>query len=290
MIEGGKSMIKIIVLIGAILLSSCSHNSTTDQTKKPALQLYVFNCGENAVKDISLFSPGVDQGVQKDLVIRCYLIKHPKGTLMWDTGLSDSLVKYKDGLKVREGVFTLKVKKTLISQLEKIGVRPHSINYLAFSHMHSDHSGNANLFANSQVLMQKEEYDAALGKDPGKYSFDSNLYNKLNKDNVKILNGDYDVFGDNSVKIIRTIGHTPGHQSLYIDLPQTGAIVLSGDLYHFQKNREGKRVPSFNFNKEQTLESMEKMENFLKDQRATLWIQHDPDQAKGIKLSPHFYQ
>jgi len=277
---------KQILLLLTILFISCAEV----QTDKPKIKLYVFDCGENNVKDISIFSPGFDKGVQKTLVARCYLISHPQGLLMWDTGLSDSISNKPDGLSVRNGVFTLSVKKTLSSQLKELKIDPQSIDYLAFSHMHPDHSGNANLFKNSKVLLQSKEFEAAFGSNPKKYSFNKQLYSEIQIKNIIKLNDDYDVFGDGSVKIIKTPGHTPGHQSLYIDLPKTGKIVLSGDLYHFQKNRTYKRVPSFNFDKEMTKRSMDKLEAFLVKNKATLWIQHDPDQAKTIKLSPAYYE
>lgn len=264
--------------------------SCASQNKQNEIKLFVFDCGENTVKDISLFSPGHDRGVKKTLVASCYLIKHPKGFFMWDTGLSDKLIKTPKGIKVKGGAFTLKVKKTLISQLQEIGVSPQSVQYLAFSHMHPDHTGNANLFSKSIIFIQNEEYDAAFGPSPEKYSFDNKTYNKLDKKSFKKISGDYDVFGDGSVVIKKAPGHTPGHQVLYVNLPETGAILLSGDLFHFEKNRKFKRIPAFNYNKRMTMESINNIENFVLKSGAKVWIQHDPDQRKLVKLSPKFYQ
>ncbi len=105
-----------------------------------------------------------------------------------------------------------------------------------------------------------------------------------------MINGDFDVFGDGTVVIKRAVGHTPGHQVLFLDLKETGPLVLSGDLYHFTSNRTHKRVPSFNFNKEQTLTAMDDIEKFVKEKGAQLWIQHDLEQNASIKHSPAFYQ
>jgi len=120
------------LFIFILLFISCAQV----QSQKTKIKLYVFDCGENKVKDISLFSPGIDKGLERTLVARCYLIKHPKGLLMWDTGLSDSLITKPNGLSVRNGAFVLSVNKTLESQLKELNIAPSSVDYLAFSHMH----------------------------------------------------------------------------------------------------------------------------------------------------------
>ena len=184
----------------------------------------------------------------------------------------------------------MSVPKTFISQLEEINIKPEEIDYLGISHFHGDHTGNANLFTQAQLIIQQEEFDAAFGEDPAKFGFNPDSYNKLDRSKINVVQGDKDVFGDGSVIIKRAVGHTPGHQVLFVDLPDTGPIVLSGDLYHFTTNRTHKRVPSFNFNKEQTLESMDEIEAFVKEKGAKLWIQHDLEENAAIKHSPQFYQ
>jgi len=104
------------------------------------------------------------------------------------------------------------------------------------------------------------------------------------------LDGDFDVFGDGSVRIISTPGHTPGHQSLLVRLPQTGAVVLSGDAAHFQENFVNRRVPGFNFSIEQSRQSMDKIDAILKAEHAQLWINHDAAQSATIDHSPKFYR
>ena len=104
------------------------------------------------------------------------------------------------------------------------------------------------------------------------------------------LNGDHDVFGDGSVVILATPGHTPGHQSLLVKLPATGAVVLSGDATHFRDNWENRRVPARNFDKAQTVASMEKIAGVLKRERAVLWINHDREQSAGLPHAPKFLE
>jgi len=248
----------------------------------------VFECGKVQVHDISLFSPGVDEGKEKFLTNSCYLIQHDKGTMIWDTGLPDALAGQQ--AEAFGGKLTLSVNKTLKGQLDEIGVDPSAIQYMGISHFHGDHTGNANLFNNAKLLIQPAEYDAAFGDTPAKYGFNPGSYNQINKDNILVLEGDYDVFGDGSVTIKTAPGHTPGHQMLLVNLKDSGPIMLSGDLYHFTKNRTHQRVPSFNFDKEQTLATMKEIEGFVSETGAQFWIQHDKEQNAKIKHSPDFYQ
>lgn len=261
----------------------------TEQTAPPsALRLYVFNCGTIDVLDISVFQPGIGKGEHKTLTNSCYLVVHPKGTLMWDAGLPDALAQMPEGKTVMD-TFVVRTSKTLAGQLKEIGYAPESVKNLGISHMHFDHAGNADLFPHATLLMQKEEYDAAFGPEPAKYGFDPTTYSTMRSNPLKTLEGDYDVFGDGTVVIKRMLGHTPGHQALYVKLPKTGNILLSGDLVHYTDNWVHKRAPSFNFDKEQSIKTMEETEQFLKTNHATLWIQHDLEQNAGIRHAPAYY-
>jgi len=276
-------MNKFLLLIFSFALIGCA---TTED--KNTVKLFVFDCGDITVSDVSVFSPGVDKGKLKKLTNSCYLIKHPQGNLIWDTGLPDGLAKMKNGKT--NGPFHLQVKNTLESQLKELGLTPKDITHLGISHFHFDHTGNANLFTKAQLFIQKAEYKAAFGKNAKKYHFSPDSYSKLDRKMIKVLNGNHDVFGDGIVTIKPAPGHTPGHQVLYLNLPEFGPLVLSGDLYHFTKNRKHKRVPSFNFDKKQTLVSMDKIEKFVKKSKAKFWIQHDKEQNQNIKHSPEYYK
>jgi len=209
--------------------------------------------------------------------------------MVWDAGLNDAIASEKDGVEFYDGVFNLSVKKTMLSQLEEVGVKPAQVTYFAPSHLHVDHSGNANYFADSTLLMQQAEYQVAFSKDAANYGFDINNYSAL-KDAKRIpLQGDHDVFGDGSAIILSTPGHSPGHQSLYLKLPETGPVILSGDLYHFHKNRQEYGIPVWN-DKKSTISSFAKIDNILDKTAAKLWIQHDPEEAKTKRMSPAYYQ
>ena len=278
-----KNTILLMIVAITILSIACDGNysPSVGNDSKPEVKIYVFTVGEILVKDISLFSPGIDEGQSKLLTNTAYLIRHPKGDLIWDTGLPDALAEDAEGNDTGQIVFKMPI--TLKSQLESIAVSPDEIEYLAVSHIHGDHIGNVNLFTSSILLFQQEDYDSLFNPEKHNPAVSSIRSNEVTK-----LNGDHDVFGDGSVVIKRAPGHTPGHQVLYVDLPETGPIVLSGDLYHFTKNRAQRGVPVFNYDKDLTLKTMDIIEAFLVSTNATLWIQHDAEQNATIPHAPDF--
>jgi glyoxylase-like metal-dependent hydrolase (beta-lactamase superfamily II) len=251
-----------------------------------SLRLYVFDCGNLRVADPGRFSLAMDEVSTLDLSVPCYLIEHPGGTLLWDAGLSDSLAEGSPHTQENGTVTT--VTATLAAQLEEIGVSPADVDYLALSHLHYDHAGNANMFAGSTWLVQRPEREAAFGDAQG--FFDRSLYADLESAETVILGGDHDVFGDGSVVIKSAPGHTPGHQVLFVKLTDPGPVVLSGDLYHFPENRTLKRVPTFNYDEAQTLESMDLVEDFLIETGTKLWIEHDSAANARLRKSPAFYE
>jgi len=279
----------LTVLVG-LLVYPVPPGLAIEQEPPPAqgLTLFVFDCGSVDIKDISVFSPGYDVGQSRTLVVPCYLVKHPRGLLFWDAGLSDSLAPTPpEGVPFGSNM-RLHVRKTLAKQLEELQVSPAEIRFVAFSHMHFDHVGNANLFTSSILLIQEAEYRAAFGSEAERSvsSEVAALYAKLKDNETQQLKGDHDVFGDGSVMLLAAPGHTPGHQVLFLKLPKRGAVVLSGDLYHFAKNRERRLLPSFNFDRDLSYNSIDTIEAFLVRSGASLWIQHDPEQYARIPRAP----
>lgn len=254
------------------------------------LKLFVFDCGEILAREKSMFNPALPEGQQITLANTCYLIKHPQGTFMWDTGLADALLNSPDGEDAGGGAFHLTVKKTLKSQLEEINIDPLSIDYIAFSHLHFDHTGNANYFQNATWLIQKPEFEVAFSPAAVEFFFNPDDYVSLQNNQIVQLQGHYDVFGDGSVVVLSTPGHTPGHQSLYLNLHKTGPIILSGDLYHFEENRIEYAIPVFNSSKRETIHSFVLIDNAVDEAAAKLWIQHDKPFVESLKLSPDYYR
>lgn len=245
-------------------------------------RLYILNCGEGIAGDISRWSPGVNEGKSMAFVDSCYLIKHSQGWFLWDTGIPDAVAAMPNGLVPADprGI-SWKRPRTLAAQLEEIGVKPADIRAMAVSHTHPDHIGNIEMFPTTMLYVQKAEYE--WPGPNGKPRFKP-------EHPVTLLEGDRDVFGDGSLTILSTPGHTPGHQSLLVKLPKTGAIVLSGDAVHFRSNWDNRRVPSMNFNKDQTLASMDRIAGVLAKEHARLWINHDKAQRDSQKMAPEFYE
>jgi N-acyl homoserine lactone hydrolase len=269
------------VCMAALAALSMSAAAALAQTQTGVDKLYILNCGEGVAGDISRWSPGVNVGHSMDFVDNCYLIHHVRGWLLWDTGIADAVAAMPDGQAPADPRMThWRRPKTLASQLEALGVKPAEMKLLAISHTHPDHIGNVELFPQATLLVQRAEYEWPTPSGVGRFEPEHP---------VTKLEGDHDVFGDGSVTIIATPGHTPGHQSLLVKLPKSGALVLSGDAVHFQSNWDNRRVPSGNSDKDQTLASMQRIADVLAKEKAQLWINHDKAQRDSLKMAPDFY-
>ena len=272
----------IHVAAAAVLACSLAAPPALAQAGKPGVEkLYILNCGEGVAGDISRWSPGVNVGKSMDFVDNCYLIKHAQGWMLWDTGLADAIAAMPEGQRPPDPRMThWRRPKTLAATLDELGVKPADIKYMAVSHTHPDHVGNVELFPHTMLLVQKAEYEW-----PGPSGPRFKAEHPVTK-----LEGDRDVFGDGSVTILSTPGHTPGHQSLLVKLPKTGAVLLSGDAAHFKDNWENRRVPANNTSKEDTVASMQRIAGILEKEHAQLWINHDKAQRDTLKLAPAFYE
>ena len=248
-------------------------------------KLYVFDCGIVNLESLEIFNLAESESSVRQMFVPCYLIEHKNGRLFWDGGLPKAVADAEELVSIEGG--TMFYNRWIVDQLADMGISPADITDVAYSHLHFDHAGAANSFLKSNVIMQQKEWDAAFGGG-GKF-VDTTLFDGLKGANVTFIDGDYDVFGDGSVKLIYTPGHTPGHQVLLITLENTGPVLLSGDLYHTRANRSLRRAPTFNYDAQQTLESMEKIEQLLVATGATLWIEHDKALADTLKKAPQYY-
>lgn len=254
-----------------------------------ALKLYVLNCGDLEIRDASVMNPNVAKGTVQAVANSCYLIGHPDGYLLWDAGIPDAVADAADGVEAFGGLFLMKVSKTLESQLGDLNIAADDIKFLSFSHMHSDHTGNANLIKQATWLVQENEFDMAFGEKAAEAGFVPTDYAHL-KDNAQKLNGNYDVFGDASVVIVSTPGHTIGHQVLYVDLPKTKPVILSGDLYTSVAAYEEGSMPAWNFSPELTEASFDLVDELIEKTGAQLWVGHDKGQFDGLKKAPFAYE
>ena len=290
-----KNIFRIVIPAAALALSAIVPFAATGQTKKPAapksMRLYILDCGDiTGVGEVQFgFKPG--QLADSHMVTPCYLVVHPRGTMIWDTGeIPDADFK---GNPTKAGAYT--ITRPLLPQLAALGYTPADITYLGLSHYHGDHVANANAFAGSTWIVQDVERAAIFAKQDAKAkgptSVDTAFFTKLEHSKTMLLHSeDHDVFGDGTVVIKFTPGHTPGHQSLFLKFAKTGPVVLSGDLYHYPEERSLGIVPGFDFNADQTRKSRANLEAFMKKSGAVLWIQHGTADNAKLKKAPEFYE
>jgi len=281
-----SARLRIVLAAGALVLGlgSCLSPKATHTTQDaPRVRLYLLDGG-------TLIATPTNYGLTREevrtdtLSVLSYLVVHPRGTLLWDTGVvPDSFVGSN-----RPGAN--RTKRTLKSQLAEIGYTQTSITYLALSHLHSDHSANANDYATSTWLVREAERNAMFGATAYPSYNVPAYYSALRNAKTVLVERDYDVFGDGSVVIKAAPGHTPGHQVLFVNLAQTGPIVLSGDLYHFPEQRVLNRLAKFDFDQNETRASRAALDTFMTRTAAVLWIQHDFVANARRKKSPAYYE
>lgn len=262
-----------------------------------SVRLYVADCGTLHIADMGRFQLTKEQVAATDLSVPCFLVVHPKGTLIWDTGAVPDGEWKPTGSAVTHHLVLpdsqqrdVTMVKSLRAQLAEAGYSPSNITYLALSHYHYDHTANANQFAGATWLVRRAERDAMFAENPPGTTRPS-TYSALRQSKTLILNSDeHDVFADGAVVVKSAPGHTPGHQVLYVKLAKTGGVLVSGDLYHYPEERLLDRVPTFEFNPGQTRATRVQIDAFLKKTGAQLWIQHDFNANAKLKKSPHFYE
>jgi glyoxylase-like metal-dependent hydrolase (beta-lactamase superfamily II) len=261
-------------------------------------RLYVLDCGLGHSNDESRWTVGVNVGKPVDITVSCYLVHHADSYFLWDTGISDAVASMPDGWYPSNNPATdihWTRAKTLESQLAAIGVQPSGIKFIGISHSHPDHIGNAEMFPGVPLLIQKAEYDYYFA--PGKTGIakpPADPRPTLSKEHpVNLVQEDLDVFGDGSVMIVFTPGHTPGHQSCLVHLARTGWILLSGDAVHLQENWDNRRIPYFSTmpaeQRMQTQLSMQRMADLIAFYHAQLWINHEKTQSDKLKHAPAYY-
>ena len=279
------------LLAASTLLASCGGQSAAKneananaaapgaQSQPAKLSLTRLDCGSATIKNFDKFfsdKPGLYENGPRDVTDSCYLIRHGDQLLLWDTGLDPTL----KGKTFDAGDMILRVKQTLVEQLAQIGVKPEDVDIVGISHEHSDHTGQAALFPNAELLIGAKDFEDTKGaKDP---------FGPWRKEGARVhrASADVDVFGDGSVTALHLPGHTPDHMALLVKLA-SGPVLLSGDTYHSRDAREKRGVPPFNTSREQTLKSMDRFEKVAKDTGAKVVIQHEP---RDIGLLPAFPQ
>lgn len=266
------------LLLCAITLASCAH---LPPTPRSAVRLYAMDCGRMTFADGDPMSDdGRFSGRTLELPLPCFLIRHPSGDMIWDTGPAEAIAKLPAGLTIA-GARTV-VRRTISDQLAELGLTPQSITYVSISHSHRDHASNVGLFTNATWLIDPKEqgWMHRSGGVPDQKKALATM-------KVKVIDTDpYDVFGDGSVKIIRAPGHTPGHTVLLVQLPHSGAILLAGDLWQTNESRRDRLVPRINVDRTETLASMQKVEAVIAASHARVVRQHVMEDFLALPAFP----
>jgi N-acyl homoserine lactone hydrolase len=251
-------------------------------------RVYIFDNGKLTGMEPKMFGFTSEELKEPDFVAVSYLVVHPKGTLMFDAGVIPDADFKSDGSLVTQGLAS--ATRQLKPQLAAIGYRPSNVTYFALSHYHADHTANANEFAGATWIVQKAERDAMFApKAPGITRPAD--YSALQNAKARILdNADFDVFGDGTVVVKATPGHTPGHQVLFVRLAKTGPVVLAGDLYHYPEEITTGRLPTFEWNADQSKASRAKVAALMKETGAAMWIGHDIATHAKLPKAPKFVE
>lgn len=285
-------LITITAAVSALALASaCGSESpaSTEATlesppetqQEAALEVDVLDCGTIEVSDLDAFSSAGDYAGETDTFTdSCFLVRHPDGNLLWDLGLPGVLAIA--GPQTQQ-IFTVSLEQTITEQLADRGMSPDDVDYVSISHSHFDHIGQADQVAGSTWLVSQKELDAMFGEGAEIAQEQQALFSLFAPMEQKVFEDELDVFGDGSVVIFETPGHTPGHTSLQLMMPETGPVLLTGDLYHRAESRELKRVPRFNSDEAMTVSSMEAFEARADALGAKVIIQHEPADIEPLE-------
>jgi glyoxylase-like metal-dependent hydrolase (beta-lactamase superfamily II) len=292
------TMSRSIALVFAILLALHANLDGAPQTRPTppgSARLYVFDGGVLESDPARYKLTKEDVGTTQ-LSVAAYLVVHPKGVLMWDTGaITDADWKPTGKPSVQKLTLPdgqgrqVTIANGLLPQLKAAGYAPADVTYLALSHYHWDHTANANAFASATWLARPLDREAMFGDKPVGTSRPATYSSLKNSRTTTLMTDEHDVFGDGTVILKAAPGHTPGHQVLYVKLAKTGGVLLSGDLYHYQAERRLDRYPTFEFNVDQTRASRQSVDAFLKKTGAQMWIQHDLRAHEKLKKAPAHY-
>lgn len=245
------------------------------------VQLYVLDCGHARLADGSAATDsGALDGKPVELADPCFLIRHPRGVLLWDLGLAPD-IKSAPGFDVAPGA-------PLPEQLASLGLRPDDVTFIAFSHLHFDHAGNAALFPRATWILNTAEL-AWAEHTPPHVSMQPQLFAGYRQARVQRIDGDDDVFGDGRVRIVSAPGHTPGSAVLWVGL-SSGPVVLSGDLWVSRRSRAERWVPRVNADRAATLSSMARIERLVRRTHARVIVQHDPEDYAALPKLPQFLE
>lgn len=273
--------VKLVVMTLSLFASLVWADKPESDSK---VKLYTMDCGSYNVSDMKdLSATGEFDGQTIEMANPCFLIRHPSGDLLWETGHKDSLADNPDGNV--SGVWHAKMSVKLIKQLNTLDIKPKDIEYLSLSHVHPDHAGNANKFVESTFIVNELEHKYMFS-EPAKSYFGA-YYSALEHVKTILFKNSHDVFSDGSVVIKSMPGHTPGSSALLVRLSGAGNILLSGDLYIHAQGRKFKTMLQYNDFK-LTTDSRQKFEALARKEHAKVIIQHEKQDFNSLPKFPDF--
>ncbi len=261
---------------GAVIsLPACAQTAATPSPAAvPEVTLTRLECGTGVTNDVGRFSDTFAmQGVKIPFVFSCYLIKHGDDYMLWDTGHA-----------LTAGAVAPKV--SLIDQLAQLQLKPEQIKFVGISHYHADHTGQVASFPQATLLIGTGDWNNVTSPKPvgANPAFFAPWISGGSK--VETVPLDKDVFGDGTVVMLTTPGHTPGHHSVLIRLKEKGSVLITGDLAHFHENYESNGVPSFNTSRAETLASLDRFKKMAAQLKATVILQHDARDVAKLPVFP----
>ena len=224
-------------------------------------------------------------GEKFQIPITCYLVRTSDAVILFDTGVSPRAVP---GLMRNDSYARFTDEDLLVHRLDALGLEPSQVDMVVLSHLHYDHAGGAALFPSSELIVQKDEY--AYAHYPASF-FESFYYRKnfeLPGAKWRLLDGDTELVP--GVSVLRTDGHTPGHQSLLVELPETGTVVLAGDACYWQESIDKERPPGVVWNPTLALHSIKKLKTIARLVGGRIFPSHDPVFWETVKQSPDPYR
>ncbi len=252
---------------GAFALLSCA-------AVAQELTLTRLDCGSGANDPRRFTDTFAYTETTKPFTFSCYVIRHGADVMVWDTGYLP-------------GSVPSATNKPLADLLRQINLNPDDVKHVGISHFHADHTGQLGALKNATLLIGKGDWDGVTASPPMAGANTKGFAEWIaEKRKVEPLTGDKDVYGDGSVMVLRAPGHTPGHSILLVRLKEMGPVLLSGDAVHFIENYTGFGVPGFNFDRAQTVASIQRMQEIQKNLKATLIVQHDPRDISKLPAFP----
>ncbi|MGH7278374.1 MAG: N-acyl homoserine lactonase family protein [Candidatus Rokuibacteriota bacterium] len=216
--------------------------------------------------------------------ITCYLVRTSDAAVLFDTGVSPRAIA---GLMRRDPLARFASEDLLVHRLDALGMTPDDVDLVVLSHLHYDHAGGAEMFRHSELCVQRDEYSYAHYPAP----FSADFYYRKNFDlpyRWRLLDGDTELVP--GVSVLRTDGHTPGHQSLLVELSETGPVVLAGDACYWQEHVEREKVPGVVWDPTRALHSIKRMKTIARLTGGRIFPSHDPVFWRDVKQSPDPYR